>query len=125
MLAATGAQFEVLGAQGGFEDEEVEVDLRRGGGQMREGIGDAGGWDVGLRNIYRGSAFHYLVQPCFGHVGRAAAPEVLGDLNRSGMDGCYKSIAGCIERRMWFVKLNVMRCDGDGDGDEDSDAMPM
>ena len=38
VLAAAVAEVEVLGAQGGFEDEEVEVDLRGRGGEDGERV---------------------------------------------------------------------------------------
>jgi hypothetical protein len=117
VLAPTSAQFEVLRAQGGFEDEEIEIDLRRGGRQMREGIGDARGWDVGLRSIYRRGAFNYLVQPCLRHVGSASARDVLDDLNRSEDEG-YGSMLVDIGFLVGFVKFISY---GDNDGDDDGD----
>lgn len=42
-FAATGEVVEVLAAEGGFEDEEVEVDLGGGGGGGVEGVA-GGSW---------------------------------------------------------------------------------
>lgn len=39
---AAGAVGEVLGAERGFQDEEVEVNLRRGGREAGEGVGEGG-----------------------------------------------------------------------------------
>jgi hypothetical protein len=39
MLSSAGTQLEPLRSEGGFEDEEVEVDLRRGGWEVRERVG--------------------------------------------------------------------------------------
>lgn len=88
---------------------------------MREGIGDARGWDVGLRSIYRRGAFNYLVQPCLGHVGCASARDVLDDLNGSE-DECYGSMLVDIGFLVGFVKfISYGDGDGDNDGDDDGD----
>ncbi len=70
---------EVLCAQGGFENQEVEVDLRRGRGERGQGwVVVFGGLRVEMREWVRGRwfdwgrgrAFDELVQ-CFfgGHLG--------------------------------------------------------
>lgn len=44
VLATTFAQGQVLRAEGALEDEEVQVDLRRGRGQRRQRIESGGSW---------------------------------------------------------------------------------
>lgn len=77
VLAAASAESQVLRAHGGFEDEEIEVDLRRRGREQRGwvlkasgrfimltgGLGDLGRGDRGRRR-----AFDDLVELGLGHL---------------------------------------------------------
>jgi hypothetical protein len=54
VLSSSGAQLKPLRSQGGFEDEKVEVYLRRRGWKIRERVGETGGgFDFGDWGCWR------------------------------------------------------------------------
>ena len=107
--AAAGEEVQVLASEGGFEDEEVEVDLRWGGGQGGERVGGwsglaGAGREVRYWGCRRGFdaggrvAFDYLVEARLGcHAGGGGGG--LGLDYRGAMDegeGLFLHVLQCV-----------------------------